>query len=79
MPELIEDGITGFLVDSVEEAVEAIDRIDEIDRAVVRRAVIERFTIDRMADAYLDLYRHIIDSGERKPRASHMLSLNVGA
>ena len=59
MPELIEDGVTGFLVDSVEEAVSAIHRIDEIDRARVRRAVELRFTSTAMADAYLRLYQHI--------------------
>jgi glycosyltransferase involved in cell wall biosynthesis len=60
MPELIEHGVTGFLVDSPEEAQQAIERIDEIDRAAVRRAVADRFTVDRMADAYLALYRRIV-------------------
>ena len=62
MPELIEHGVTGFLVDSLDEANQAIERIDEIDRRTVRRAVAERFTIDRMADAYLALYRRILGS-----------------
>jgi glycosyltransferase involved in cell wall biosynthesis len=61
MPELIEHGVTGFLVDSFDEAVAAIDRLGEIDRAACRRAVQERFTVDRMADAYLALYRRILD------------------
>lgn len=60
MPELIDHGVTGFLVDSLAEANQAIERINEIDRATVRRAVAERFTIDRMADAYLTLYRRIV-------------------
>ncbi|KLU06727.1 Mannose-6-phosphate isomerase, bifunctional enzyme [Rhodopirellula islandica] len=59
MPELIEHGVTGFLVDNLEEANQAIERIDEIDRATVRRAVAERFSIDRMADAYQALYHRI--------------------
>jgi glycosyltransferase involved in cell wall biosynthesis len=63
MSELIEDGVTGFLVDSAEEAVAAIGRIGEIDRAAPRRAVAERFTVERMADAYLALYRRILGSG----------------
>jgi len=63
MPELIDDGVTGFLVDSLEEANQAIERIDEIDRTIVRRAVEKRFSIDRMADAYLTTYRRIL--GER--------------
>jgi glycosyltransferase involved in cell wall biosynthesis len=60
MPELVEHGVTGFLVDSVEKAAEAIERIGEIDRAACRAAVVARFTVDRMADRYLDLYRSIV-------------------
>jgi glycosyltransferase involved in cell wall biosynthesis len=60
MPELIDHGVTGFLVDSLDEAIQAIERIDDIDRAAVRRAIADRFTIDRMADAYLALYRRIV-------------------
>ena len=60
MPELIEDGVTGFLVDSFDEAVAAIGRIGEIDRAACRHAVAERFTVDRMADRYVALYRQLL-------------------
>jgi glycosyltransferase involved in cell wall biosynthesis len=57
MPELIVDGVTGFLVDSFEEAVAAIDRVGEIDRAACRNHVARHFTVDQMADRYLELYR----------------------
>jgi glycosyltransferase involved in cell wall biosynthesis len=60
MPELIEDGVTGFLVDGVDAAVAAIGRIGEIDRAACRAAVSARFTVDLMADRYLSLYRSIL-------------------
>ncbi|MET0270028.1 MAG: glycosyltransferase family 4 protein [Sphingomonas sp.] len=60
MPELIEDGVTGFLVDTVDEAVAAVSRLGEIDRAACRKSVVDRFSVDRMADAYLALYRQII-------------------
>jgi glycosyltransferase involved in cell wall biosynthesis len=60
MPELIDHGVTGFLVDSVDAAVEAIDRVGEIDRAACRAAVAARFTVDRMADRYLNLYRSLL-------------------
>jgi glycosyltransferase involved in cell wall biosynthesis len=60
MPELIEHGITGFLVDSVDEAVAAIAQVGELDRTACRQAVMDRFTVDRMADAYLALYRSIL-------------------
>jgi glycosyltransferase involved in cell wall biosynthesis len=60
MPELIEHGVTGFLVDSVDEAVDAIGRIGEIDRAACRASVATRFTVDRMADRYWELYRSLL-------------------
>jgi len=60
MPELIDPGVTGFLVDSVDAAIDAIDRVGEIDRAACRAAVSARFTVDRMADRYLDLYRSLL-------------------
>ena len=61
MPELIDHGITGFLVDSLDDAVEAIARIDEIDRAACRAAVAARSTVERMADRYLSLYRSLLE------------------
>lgn len=60
MPELIQDGVTGFLVDTAQEAVAAIERAGELDRAAVRRSVAERFSVDRMADDYIALYRSIL-------------------
>jgi len=62
MPELIVDGVTGFLVDSFDEAVAAIDRIGDIDRAACRQHVERHFTVDRMADQYLELYRNLLGS-----------------
>ena len=63
MPELIEDGVTGFLVDTFEQAVEAIDRLDTIDRARCRQAAEQRFSVRRMADEYEALYREILSGG----------------
>jgi glycosyltransferase involved in cell wall biosynthesis len=60
MPELIEDGVTGFLVDSVDEAIDAVGRLDTIDRAACRAAVASRFTVEAMADRYIALYRQIL-------------------
>ena len=56
----IDHGVTGFLVDSFDEAVAAIGRLDEIERAACRRAVEQRFTVERMADDYLTLYRRLL-------------------
>lgn len=60
MPELIEHGVNGFLVDDIPDALRAIDRLDEIDRAQVRKTVADRFSIERMVDAYIDLYQRIV-------------------
>lgn len=60
MPELIEHGVNGFLVDTLDEAMGAIDRVDEIDRAACRRTVVERFSVRRMAEEYLALYRRTL-------------------
>ena len=60
MPELIVDGVTGFLVDTFNQAIAAIERVSEIDRAACREHVQQHFTVDRMADQYLDLYRRTL-------------------
>ena len=60
MPELIEDGTTGFLARGAAEAAAAVGRVPLIDRRVVRAAVERRFTAERMARDYVALYREII-------------------
>ncbi|WP_294263934.1 glycosyltransferase family 4 protein [uncultured Sphingomonas sp.] len=60
MPELIEDGVTGFLVDSLDDAIAAVARLGEIDRAACRRAVEARFSVERMAEDYIALYERIL-------------------
>ena len=60
MPELIEHGVNGYLVESLDEAVAAIDRVHEIERAACRHTVVERFSVERMAEEYLALYRRIL-------------------
>jgi glycosyltransferase involved in cell wall biosynthesis len=60
MPELIDHGVTGFLVETFDEAVDAIGRIGEIDRLSCRRAVEARFSVEHMADRYLGLYEQIL-------------------
>jgi glycosyltransferase involved in cell wall biosynthesis len=61
MPELVEDGKSGFLVNSVDEAVEAVARIEGIDRAYCRRHVERHFTIDRMLDDYIQVYETVLE------------------
>jgi glycosyltransferase involved in cell wall biosynthesis len=56
VPELLEDEVTGFLCDDVASAVRAVHALDRIDRAACRRAFDERFTAERMARDYLEIY-----------------------
>lgn len=58
--EIIEDGVTGFIVDNLDDAVEAVRRIDDIDRRDCRLAFERRFTVSRMATQYLDVYRRLV-------------------
>jgi glycosyltransferase involved in cell wall biosynthesis len=61
MPELIENGKSGFLVNNVDEAIEAVARIEAIDRADCRRRVERYFTIDRMIDEYVHVYETVLE------------------
>ena len=60
MPELIQSGESGFLVNTVTEAVEAVARIDTIDRAYCRRHVEKHFTVERMIRDYTHVYETIL-------------------
>lgn len=60
MPELINHGHNGFLVQTVDEAVAAVNDIPMIERSACRRVVEERFTADRMAKDYIDVYRRVL-------------------
>ena len=62
MPELIENGKNGFLVNNVDEAIGTVERIKEIDRADCRRHVERHFTVDRMINEYIQVYEMILDS-----------------
>lgn len=57
VPEVIEDGVTGFVVDDIDQAVVAVERARRLDRSRVREAFEERFTADRMARDYVALYQ----------------------
>ena len=60
VPEVIDDGITGFVVDDTDAATRALGRIDELDRGRVRQVFERRFTADRMAADYVALYEALV-------------------
>ncbi|HMM75105.1 MAG TPA: glycosyltransferase family 4 protein [Gammaproteobacteria bacterium] len=57
VPEVIDDGLTGFIVRELDEAVAAVHRVGELDRSTVRATFERRFTAQRMARDYLAIYR----------------------
>lgn len=67
VPEVIDEGVSGFVVDDVDQAVDAVRRLPDLDRAAVRRRFDERFTAARMAADYVAIYRRL-GAGQASPR-----------
>jgi glycosyltransferase involved in cell wall biosynthesis len=63
VPEIIEDGVTGFIVDDVAAAADAVPLARQLDRRAIRNRFDERFTADRMARDYLSLYERLLHGG----------------
>ena len=62
VPEIIEDGKTGFIVEDEISAVSDVGRLPELDRGAIRKQFEARFTARRMALDYLDTYQGMIDA-----------------
>jgi glycosyltransferase involved in cell wall biosynthesis len=62
MAEIVDEGVTGFLVDGVEEAAAAVDRAVALDRGACRSAAAARFSAERMVDDYLRVYADVLTS-----------------
>jgi glycosyltransferase involved in cell wall biosynthesis len=67
VPEVLADGVTGFVVDDVSGAVEAVGRVGALSRRACRRAFVDRFNAARMARDYLGLYRKLSTGTRRRP------------
>ena len=70
LPEIVDHGVTGYLVDDVHEARFAVREVADLDRAVVRRTVLDRFSAERMVDDYETVYRQLAAAGPHRD-ASH--------
>ena len=62
VPEIIDEGVSGFIVNSEEEALAAIARIRDLDRGRIRAAFDRRFAATTMASAYVDVYTQLLDA-----------------
>jgi len=72
VPEIIEDGVTGFIVESVDDAVAASLAAQKLDRGLIRRRFEARFSAERMTRDYLALYDEVLrhSAGAPKPAAA---------
>jgi len=68
VPEVVEDGVTGFIVEDETSAVGAIRRLPQLSRGLIRKRFEERFTARRMAQDYLDVYGRLIKAANPRPR-----------
>jgi len=77
VPEIIDEGVTGLIVDTVEEAIAALPSVIALDRKKVRRRFEQRFSATRMAKDYVGVYRSLLESsksvGAAKQDALHRL------
>jgi glycosyltransferase involved in cell wall biosynthesis len=62
VPEIIENGVTGFVVQNVDEAVQAVSRAAALDRSLIRRQFENRFTVEQMTNKYVEVYNRLLDS-----------------
>jgi glycosyltransferase involved in cell wall biosynthesis len=68
VPEVITDGLTGYIVDTLEDAVRAVGAVDHLSRRACREAFESRFTATRMTQEYLSAYRQVLQ-GDRQRSA----------
>ena len=67
VPEVITDGVTGFVVDDLDEALSAAERVAALDRRRVREEFERLFSARRMAEDYLSVYNHVIEGPGEAP------------
>src|SRR5882724_8265861 len=65
VPEVIDDGVTGFIVDGIEESLQALDKVHDFDRERCRKVFDERFSVGRMAGDYLKIYERLLETKVR--------------
>jgi glycosyltransferase involved in cell wall biosynthesis len=68
--EVMDDGVTGFVVNDIEQAVEAARRVRDLSRARCREVFEKRFTASRMANDYINVYTRLADSRMRRVEQS---------
>jgi len=75
VPEVMADGVSGYVVPDLERAVEAVKKVDKIDRKKVRKHFEQYFTAERMAQGYVKIYERLV-SRKKAPLAASSGALN---
>ena len=75
VPEVMDNGVTGFVVNEIDEAVEAVRRVRDLSRARCREVFEKRFTSSRMASDYITAYSRLADSPMRRVEQSSESSM----
>ncbi len=75
VPEVVDEGITGVIVDDVDEGMSALSRVMALDRRAVRRRFEEKFSVSRMAKDYVAVYRSLL----KRPRVAERERRRSGA
>jgi glycosyltransferase involved in cell wall biosynthesis len=68
VPEIVDEGVTGSIVDTPEEAIQALPSVLSLDRRAVRQRFEQRFSASRMAHDYVKLYRSMLEKPPRQDR-----------
>jgi glycosyltransferase involved in cell wall biosynthesis len=77
VPEVMEDGVTGFIVRDLDDAAKAVGRVRDLSRRRCREVFEKRFAANRMASAYVDVYERLIDSHVARDRTEASKSPRV--
>jgi glycosyltransferase involved in cell wall biosynthesis len=80
VPEIIEDGVNGFIVADEMQAISAVGRLGQLSRAGVRARFMQRFTSRRMAEDYLRIYAELVDVAPNRKspaRATHLAPMSL--
>lgn len=77
LPEIVVDRETSFLVDSLEGMVASLERLDTIDRHACHRHTEQNFSIARMVQDYIDVYRQVVEEHQFKPRPLEPSSITL--
>ena len=74
VPEVMEDGVTGFIVEDLDDAAKAVSRVCDVSRARCRETFERRFAANRMASDYIEIYKRLIETDMRKSRTGVLTS-----